>query len=139
MVHAPEIIENLKRRGFRETPVRFRLLELLSNSSTPLSVPEIIGKLSQQNLKPNKTTLYREIDFLMNQDILVEVRLHDRKKRYEITQQHHHHLVCLKCDSITDIKLKQDLGREETRLAKRFNFAIERHALEFFGYCNNCQ
>ena len=62
--------------------------------------------------------------------------------RYELVddnEEHtHHHLICTKCGSITDIKsdLLEDL---EQHIADNYDFVIKDHRLKFYGLCKNCK
>ena len=132
-------IATLKEKGFRLTNVRKNLVEIFTNTKVPLSIQELMGKLEKQGLMANKTTIYREIYFLMEQDIVAEIDFGDRRKRYESAHaEHHHHLICLKCSKVIDITLTSELKKEEQRLAKQNNFKITNHSLEFFGLCSQC-
>ena len=133
------IMENLKSKGHKNTKVRTALVEVLLATNSPLSISELLENLSQQKLKPNKTTVYREIEFLKNLEILQEVDFGDGKKRYEISKTHHHHIVCVNCKKVTDVQMDQDLDKFNAKIAKQAGFKPVGHSLEFFGLCRNCQ
>src|SRR5260221_14224287 len=85
-------------------------------------------------LKVNKTTVYRQIKSLLKEKLIAEIEFGDGKKRYELSSlPHHHHVVCIKCNLISDITLKENFNKPKT------NFKILKHNLEFFGLCQNCQ
>lgn len=134
-----EVLKDLKAKGFRLTNIRKKLVDIFATTKMPLSVQELIEKLEEQDITANKTTIYREIYFLMEQGMVAEIDFGDRRKRYESAHtEHHHHLICLKCDSVKDITVTNDLKKEEERLAKKNNFKITNHSLEFFGFCSQC-
>ena len=56
----------------------------------------------------NKTTICRELDFLMGKGLIKEIEFGEGKKRYEIDSgsDHHHHLICLNCKKVEDVDLK---------------------------------
>lgn len=133
------ILGNLKTNGYKLTPVRRSLIEILSLSSQPLSINELISELKSKNLYPNKTTIYREITFLKGLEIVQEAEFGDGKKRYESQQTHHHHIICIKCSMVKDIQIEKGLNLEELKLFKKTGFKPISHSLEFFGLCLNCQ
>lgn len=133
------ILGTLKTKGYKLTPVRKALIEVLLRSSNPLSINDLILKLQLENLSPNKTTLYREVSFLKGLEVVQEVEFGDGKKRYEISQSHHHHIVCIKCSVVKDVVMEKDLNNEEKRILKSMGFKPVGHSLEFFGLCANCQ
>ncbi|CAN5355688.1 hypothetical protein BH10PAT1_BH10PAT1_5310 [soil metagenome] len=114
--------------------IKTDLLNLIDKSSSPVSVPEILQKISA-----NKTTIYREIEKFVSEGVIDEIDLGDGKKRYEsIKLGHHHHLVCIKCKSITEFNLDDDFSTEEKKIKKTKKFTVLKHNLEFFGLCHNC-
>lgn len=112
---------------------------MLVRAKAPLAAPEILQALEKKKLAVNKTTVYRELDFLLEQDIAQEVEFGDKKKRYEISDKHHHHVVCVECKNVEDVDLQQDLDEAERKIAKQKGYTIINHSLEFFGLCANCK
>ncbi len=109
-----------------------KVFDLVSKSKLPVDANYLIEKL-----KVNKTTVYRQVEKLLAEGILIEVELGDGKKRYELKSLvHHHHLVCKKCGSLEDISLDERIILDE--VSKKSNFKVEDHSLEFFGICVNC-
>lgn len=131
--------EQLRSIGARFTKVRKALLHIFTHHSSPLSVPELLDCLKQEGLQVNKTTVYRELDFLLEKALLQELDFGDRKKRYELASRgHHHHLICQVCHSIEDIAFEEELSAEEKIISEKTGFTVLRHNLEFFGICQSC-
>lgn len=114
--------------------------------SSDLDKPKLTNKHSfspvlQKAKLTNKTTIYRELFFLLENNFIKEVEFGDGKKRYEITlnKPHHHHVVCLNCKEIVNIPLEKELDEEENKIEKITNFKLTSHMLEFFGLCPNCK
>jgi len=134
-----KIVEELRVKGQRITKLRKGLLSLLSHKHAVLSAPEIMKALAKKNLVVNKTTIYRELDFLLSHDVIREVDLLDGLKRYELKDSgHHHHIVCTSCRKIECVEMHDDLCTLEKKISARYKFKIESHVLEFFGICNLC-
>lgn len=133
-------LQSLKLKGFKITKVRSNLVEILTKTSTPLSINEILEKLDQKGLKPNKTTVYREIEFLTGQGMVSGVDFGEGKKRYEgSSDKHHHHIVCIKCKKVKDIDMEEDLDKLMAKISKQTGYKSVDHSLEFFGLCSSCQ
>ncbi len=135
------IIESLRSRGFRITKVRRGVLEMLTSASQPLSAPEILQLIKNTLPNVNKTTIYRELDFLTSEGIVSEIDILEGMKRYEIAtaSHHHHHLVCTDCNSIQCVEMENDLDELEQKIRARHNFTVQSHVLEFFGHCSRCE
>lgn len=139
-IYAQTILDNLVVAGFRITLIRRSLIQLFARADHPLSGGEIIVFLEEQKLHPNKTTIYRELEFLLSQGVIVELDFGEGKKRYELAGlPHHHHLICTRCGSIEEVALAEhDLLEQERELYKERGFKVSKHVLEFFGLCKNC-
>lgn len=141
MSTAPILIDQLRQQGFRITRLRRALLQVLTEASQPLSVQAMDERLTQQGVQVNKTTIYREIDFLEDQKLVHAVQFQEDLKRYELSHDHHHHLVCVKCGKIEDIKIKdfEDFFpalKQKLKTGQKFHLA--HHSLELFGFCETC-
>jgi Fe2+ or Zn2+ uptake regulation protein len=133
------ILGSLKTKGYKLTPVRKLIIEILINATSPLSISDLALKLRSKDLSPNKTTFYREVAFLKDLQILQEIDFGDGMKRYEISKEHHHHIVCIKCNIVKDVPMEKDLNSKEQKILKDLGFKPIGHSLEFFGLCSNCQ
>jgi Fe2+ or Zn2+ uptake regulation protein len=72
--------------------------------------------------------------------VINEIEFGDGKKRYELISSHsyhHHHLVCNSCGIIEEVEFEENILLAQVN--RKSNFKIERHQLEFFGLCPNCQ
>ena len=125
---------------YRLTPARKILLEIFKNKSKPLSAKKLSALLSEKSVSVNKTTVYRELEFLEKKGLVKELYINSGKKYYESTKLiHHHHLICSDCGVIEDVILKSDIEVEEKRIESEKNFKINMHSIEFFGLCANCR
>lgn len=115
----------------RMTKARKAVMEIFDEAKFPLTAMEV-----NKNLDVNKTTIYRELEFLVAQNFLNEVNFGDGSLRFEKTKHHHHHLVCDNCGKVQEIELDE---KKLFNSLSRKNFEITRHNLEFFGLCQNCK
>lgn len=135
------IIGQVRSAGYRITKVREALLSTLEKVHSPVTVAELIESLKTLGLPVNKTTVYRELEFLMKTDFILEVDFREGKKRYElrVDGHHHHHLICRDCKDISCVALCDDLKTMERQITRRYGFKVSEHLLEFFGTCRACQ
>ncbi|MBF0464510.1 MAG: transcriptional repressor [Nitrospirae bacterium] len=131
----------LKDNGFRLTKIRKLILEVFfSNTTVPISATELKSQLFALDTKVNKTTVYRELEFLSAQGIIVEVNAGDGKKRYELNCYcHHHHVLCLRCSAVECVTIDNCTLEEQLNSVDLKNFKITGHALNFFGLCAQCR
>jgi Fur family ferric uptake transcriptional regulator len=131
----------------RWTVPREAILELLSRSSKHRSAKEIYALLYKSYPGTGLTTVYRTLDLLARMGLITKLTLGDGQSRYEFKssekEEHHHHLICTKCGKIIDYSefLDEELKlvrKTEERLAKKYDFKILDHNIEFLGICEKC-
>lgn len=119
----------------RRTAARTNLLQILESAASPVCAEEIL-----KILPVNKTTVYRQLQSLINQKLVIPVNFSDRTVRYEsVKTGHHHHLVCTKCHWVSDVSIPENIENAVRPIARHKKFRISSHQLEFFGLCANCQ
>lgn len=136
-----QLIEALRTKGFRITKIRQAMIEALVAARQPVSAPQLLEQVSEKHPSVNKTTIYRELDFLADNKILSEIDILDGMKRYEILHpnHHHHHLVCTSCRDIQCVEVPHhDLHALEGKIQQTHKFTVQSHVLEFFGLCEKC-
>lgn len=130
----------MKMGGHRTSNTRDILIDILQKSKKPLSVPELLLLLEKRNTVVNKTTIYREIEKLINHAVVKEIYFGNDKARYELTDRdHHHHIICVECKRVDDVFVNQNIESEQKTIAKTLNYKVLDHSLEFFGVCKSCQ
>ncbi|MEX0869998.1 MAG: Fur family transcriptional regulator [Candidatus Spechtbacterales bacterium] len=139
MVQKKQILKNLKQRGHRITKVRSAMLDVFENAKKPLLAAEISASLKGKGIYANKTTVYRQIDFLKEERVIKEIDFGDLQRRYELAgTDHHHHAVCVYCGDVEEVELSGDLKSQEKKISQDYKFKVLHHKLEFFGICRKC-
>ncbi|MBM3283733.1 transcriptional repressor [Candidatus Gottesmanbacteria bacterium] len=128
----------IRSSGGRLTKTKKAIVDVLSQNHCLLSKQELVEKLKVKKIKPNRSTIYRELQFLKKNNIIIKNTIAG-VDYYEIPQDHHHHLVCMSCSSISRVEVGNHLEKQERQIAKQNKFNIINHSLEFYGYCQKCQ
>lgn len=140
---AADILKSLKKDGHRLTKTRKLIISYFAGSKKPLSAPDIQAQFELIDHRVNKTTIYREIEFLIARGILIEVQFNDGQIRYEMAgDNHHHHLVCKSCrrvDEIDSTRLEAEIHGMQKFFKDHKDFTLIDHSLEFFGLCGACK
>jgi Fe2+ or Zn2+ uptake regulation protein len=130
----------LRSKGYRHTKLRQKILEILEMSDDPLSVAELQSKLLNSELNPNKTSIYRELDMLVKEEVLSQVDLLEGMKRYEFqVGESKNHLVCNLCGEIISARLNSTISAWLDKFCRQYEFEMSKCLLEFFGTCKNCK
>ncbi len=134
-----KVLQNLKNRGYRVTKIRTGIIDILYGTQKPLTAMEIKSALEQHGLKPNKTTIYREISALKSEELIHEILYGDAKVHYKICPSYNHiHLVCVKCHNVEEIRIGS-LSRYNKLALKQKGFEGIGYGIELFGICKRCK
>jgi Fe2+ or Zn2+ uptake regulation protein len=133
-------LSKLKSKGYRFSAVRNIILISLDNNKRPLSVFDLQKLLKVRKLSVNKTTVYRELNSLKKEGIILELQLKDNKRWYELSSRdHHHHIICTNCDKVEDFDECDSENLINKALKQAPDFAkITNHTVDFFGLCKSC-
>jgi Fe2+ or Zn2+ uptake regulation protein len=115
------------------------VLKIIQNASGPISSAEIQSKCRLFN----RATIYRTLAILREENLVRLIEIGDGSLHYESIDDHHHHLICLKCKSIQRIDLPDDEEKRLIDIQQKFQqekkFIGLEHSLEFFGLCSHCK
>ncbi len=131
------IYNAIRAHGGRVTRIRREIMQIFSQAGCLMSQADILARLKKTRISPNRSTLYRELLYLAKNSFIVKNTI-SSVDYYEISPDHHH-LVCLKCNSIEKITIGNHLVKQAKRIAKLKKFNITNHSLDFYGYCRKCQ
>lgn len=137
-----EIKLYLKSKGYKLTAQRECILGIIiKNRDKHLTVDEIYKYVYEENKTIGIATVYRTILLFEELGVLSKLIFDDRVIRYELSsfdEKHtHHHLICVKCNKIMEVK--EDLLEElEKRVEMKYKFKILDHNLKILGICSKC-
>lgn len=132
------IYKTIQASAGRLTKTKKAIIDVLSENHCLLAKAELVEKLETKKINPDRSTIYRELRFLTKNNVIIKNTILGIDY-YEIPQDHHHHLVCMRCDSISKVEIGNHLEKQEKQIAKQNRFNIINHSLEFYGYCRKCQ
>lgn len=142
LIDIEEIKLYLKSKGYKLTAQRECILGIiLKNRDKHLTVDEIYKLVYEENKTIGIATVYRTIVLFEELGVLSKLIFDDRIIRYELSsfdEKHtHHHLICVKCNKIMEVK--EDLLEElEKKVEMKYKFNIIDHNLKILGICDKC-
>jgi Fe2+ or Zn2+ uptake regulation protein len=118
-------------------PQRTNLLiqDFILGNKSPTSFTQIQDFLVTQNINVNKTTIYRNLEKLEQEDKIRKVLLSDQKQFWEKNplDNGHCHLICEKCQKVECVELKSPISFPSN------DFQTSKVELNLVGLCKNCQ
>ncbi|MDP6289368.1 MAG: transcriptional repressor [Arenicellales bacterium] len=126
-------------RGVRFTSLRKRVFTLLCTSDKPLSAYEILDLLRTSTTNPAPPTVYRTLDFLLQQRLAH--KLESRHAFVGCSHPEHPHssqfLICGDCGDVNEID-NSELIKNLASTEKKMGFKTRRSVVEFLGTCAEC-
>lgn len=127
----------LKQAGYKLTPARLAVIEVLESHLEHLSHSQILIEGQKIYPKLSRATVYRTMDLLVELRLMRPLYLNDPTQRFISAKGGHHHLICTGCDKTIEFDhcTVSQLAQE---LSAQYNFQIRNHLLEFQGLCETC-
>lgn len=128
--------EALMAKGQRPTPARMAVLSVLMQAQNALSHPEISRRLTPEN-QFDRVTVYRVLEWLVEQGLAHTVASDDRVRRFQATHENvhrHAHFECLHCGKVYCLRDIQP----QINQALPPNFSIQFMDLNVRGTCAEC-
>ena len=138
IAHAEKICEA---RAQKFTLIRRQVLHALLTSHRPLGAYEVIDELAKQIARPAPITVYRALDFLMENGLV-----HRIESRNAFLACAHDHdaaamvafLICDRCGSVGEIPATR-VAQSLTHAARTTGFTPKLSVVEITGTCAHCQ
>jgi Fur family ferric uptake transcriptional regulator len=131
---------SLRQSGRRLTRQRRAIWDaLLADPDQHLSAEDIVDRVRADLPRVNPSTVYRTLDLLVEEGLLLRTDLGADRAYYEPAHEHpHHHVVCEHCGAVTHIH-NQTLGNLANRIQKATAYTLSNREITFFGLCPNCR
>jgi len=130
----------IRNKGLRNTPEREGIIEEIFSTHDHFDVEALYLRLRKKNKKISKPSIYRLIPLLLESELIQEAYFENGHLHYEhiYGHEHHCHLRCIACGITVEFS-ETSMQEVEKRLAEKYDFQVEGHKLEVFGYCQKCK
>jgi Fur family ferric uptake transcriptional regulator len=132
--------EFLSERGLRLTRQRQIVVQAFMDQEEHVSAEELYLLVKKRAPEIGYTTVYRTLKLLAEADLAHARNFRDGFARFEPAHQveHHDHLICRKCGSITEFT-NEHIEKMQEEVARKHGFKITDHTLDIYGLCPDCQ
>jgi len=137
------IKKQLHGASYKLTPQReATVLVLLEHEEEHLSAEDVFLLVKERAPEIGLATVYRTLELLTDLKVVEKVHFGDGVSRFDLRQEgashFHHHLICIECGKVDEIK--ENLLKEVGEVVEdRWNFEIKDHWLTFHGICSECK
>lgn len=123
-------IGKMRGSGYKVTPQRVAVLEALW-ADQHQSLEEIRERCRDIGL----VTVYRTLGLLGELGLVRRLDLGDGP-RYELAEDHHHHMICEDCGDISEF---DECPLDPVRMPPDADFEVSSHSVEVYGRCAACR
>lgn len=129
-----------RQRGARFTPIRRRVLEMISSSPGGLKAYDLLDRLTTEHAAARPPTVYRALDFLIEQGFVH--RIESLNAYVACSCPEHAHgfqlLICRHCGRVEELHL-DEINEQLSRRARTRGFRVDRQTIELLGSCDACR
>jgi Fur family zinc uptake transcriptional regulator len=129
------------KRSQKFTPIRRQVLEALLSNHRPLGAYEIIEELAKSKPRPAPITVYRALDFLMENGLVHRIE----SRNAFIACAHDHDeaamvafLICERCGLVGEVPAAS-VAHSLNASVRSTGFAPRMSIVEVTGVCTHCQ
>ncbi len=127
---------NLRQHNLKATPQRLAITDILYTQGH-ISIESLYDVMVKKFNSISLATIYKNINLMIENSFIQEVKIPNSKSVYELTKEKHSHLVCKNCGEVTDIGI--DLNSIIKETSENHNFNIISSDLVLAGICKKCQ
>jgi Fur family transcriptional regulator, peroxide stress response regulator len=137
-----ERIETLRRRcrqqGLVLTPQRRAILRAVLDADDHPSADRVHAALARRRVRVSRATVFRTLETFARLGLITKACHPGSSVRYDRRLDRHHHLVCLRCDRVTDIQDSR-LDALPVPDTRRFGFTVSDFKVQLRGICRECR
>jgi Fur family ferric uptake transcriptional regulator len=138
MPHCHTLIAELRKRGFRITPQREMIVEIIAHADTHLTAEQIYAQVNQRTRTVNLATVYRTLELLVETGAVSRADLGGGQVSYAARHHGAHiHLVCRCCGAVIDAS-HDLLETLHEQLQEKYQFAADLQHISIPGVCAGC-
>jgi len=127
-------------RSANLTEIRRRVLTLVWRGHEPVGAYEILDALRQEGVSAQPPTVYRALEFLIEQGLVHRVESRNAFVGCAQADERHGYqfLICSDCGKVQELS-DDRIGRAVAARAKAAGFAVGRSTVEIEGVCAACR
>ncbi len=133
-------LSNIRKKGLRNTKQREEILEAFLSADGHITIDDLYATVKKRDPEIGYATVHRNLKLMCESGLADEIKIGNKKARYEqkYGHEHHDHLICLKCGRFIEVN-DERIERLQDKLAEANDFKPMRHKMEIYGLCKKCR
>ena len=126
-------------RGRRLTDQRLVVAEGLAGKREAVSAQELYERLRPRHPRLALATVYRALEAQVQDGMASRFEREGHVSAYVACDaEHHHHLVCTRCQRVDDVD-ETVIAPLLSSVGRKHDFQVDHAALDFYGLCRSCR
>ncbi|MFT5572230.1 MAG: Fur family ferric uptake transcriptional regulator [Cryomorphaceae bacterium] len=132
--------KDLKQAGLKTTLPRLRILAVLEeNEQGHFTAEEVYKALLSAGEEIAFATVYRVLTQFENAGLVLRHNFEGGRSIFELDNgEHHDHMVCAKCSTVTEF-YDPEIEERQKLVAAKYDFELQDHSLYMYGLCTSCR
>jgi Fur family peroxide stress response transcriptional regulator len=132
-----QLINKLRGSGFKVTPQRLAICEIILSSKEHPTADQIYEKVKKRYPAISLATVYQTLHLLSRIGLLQEMGFSNCISRFDPDTSPHINIVCQKCGKIEDCR-SESIKRLWAQVIKELGFKPIGQRIDIYTYCNKC-
>ena len=115
------------------------ILEVIKNNRTHPTAEEIYILVTKKEQKISRSTVYRNINILVEKGIIEKITIATGPDRYDYLYEEHYHAICKVCGKAFDFYYKFEKDNLISNIKKQTNVDIDINSITINGICEKCK
>ena len=132
-------LSQLRQRGFRFTPQRQAILQVMHLLDAPETAEGILKQASTVTIGINRSTVYRTLEVLSDLGFISVIEAADGQRQYLLLagEEPHIHLVCQSCGRVIAVSFNRHDSLVK-HLWDEHHFKVNPNTFTISGICRDC-
>ena len=121
---------------------REEIIKVIENLYTHPTAEEIYMIVKAKDPSVSRSTVYRNLGLLVENNIINKITMLDRPDRYDYIREensNHNHAICVKCGKVFDFEYDFEYEKLKEIISKQTGVEISKKGIAIEGICDSCK
>lgn len=124
----------MKKRNTKQKEI---ILKTIKSDKSHPTIKEIYEKVKLIDPSIGQATIYRNINKMVDDGIVLKLKVNTNTYRYDGNTNTHHHFLCKQCNNIIDIFDEEEILIKD--LENKYSININKCYIYLEGICDKCK
>ncbi len=137
MLTNKELTALLRDQGYKVTPQRLAVYEMLARENVHPTAEVLFAKLQVKYPAMSLATVYKTLEILGKIGVINTLNVGEDSFRFDAEMKDHHHVRCTNCGAVADV-VAPDSSRLTKAVETASGYKVKSHQFYFYGLCPKC-